>query len=215
MKELSNTILAVVFVCCNGLTNATIITIEPIATGYAVDYDYDGTFDRFYGTPRDDDVRVGRLSWGEARGHVEFRITGIPSTIREYESGNTNDKVFKTLYLDKIYLRRYWYSGSNTESKTSLYGYVGDGRSYGNEEYKVDNLIEENIGRYGLVDVTDFVVGLKNNNHTYAGFVLQEKQDNVILNYGHFWLEAYYVIPEPTTLSLLALGAVLLKRRKR
>jgi|GEM_PF-3549615 len=106
MKELSNTILAVVFVCCNGLTNATIITIEPIATGYAVDYDYDGTFDRFYGTPRDDDVRVGRLSWGEARGHVEFRITGIPSTIREYESGNTNDKVFKTLYLDKIYLRR-------------------------------------------------------------------------------------------------------------
>lgn len=92
---------------------------------------------------------------------------------------------------------------------------MGDGRSYGNEEYKVDNLIEENIGRYGLVDVTDFVVGLKNNNHTYAGFVLQEKQDNVILNYGHFWLEAYYVIPETTTLSLLALGAVLLKRRKR
>jgi len=202
-------VLMLTIICCNGLTNAGLkLTIEPIATGYAVDNDYDGTFDSFYGTPRDDDddVRVGLLSWGEARGYIEFKVNNIPDSLIEENTCNI-------LHLDKIYLRRWWYSGSNLESKTSVYGYAGDGRADSFDVYKTNSLIKANVGKYELIDVTDFVTNLMNNNKIYTGFVLAEKRNGIILNYGAFYLNAIY-IPEPCTMVLIVSGLMLIRLHK-
>jgi len=210
---------------------------EPSATGYAVDHNcngcvsvnyphtYDGTFDRYYGTnpqrvfggPRiweDEDVRVGLPFWGEARGVVEFSLYGVPDEIYVYEpwQDTDNDEPAYTLYLDKIYLRRYWFSG-NENSNTSIYGYVGDGYMGRSDIYETDLLIASNVGSYGRIDVTDFVKNLKDDN-SYAGFLLKETRNGSLLNYSSFYLDATY-IPEPCTISLMAVGALPLMRRRK
>ncbi len=68
-----------------------------------VDNDYDGTFDSFYGMPRDDDVRVGRLSWGEARGHIEFKVNNIIMN-RVFVSRCENTRVLSTSQIIKAKL---------------------------------------------------------------------------------------------------------------
>lgn len=226
-------VLILTVICCNESTNATIITIEPSATGYALDYNYenytyDGTFDRYYGNnPKsiisegkriwdDDDVRVGLPDWGEARGIVEFRLSGVPYEIYVYEqepTRNNPNPPYYILTLDRIFLRRHWFSGSIIDTKTTIYGYNADGYMAPSDIQKMDYLVAENIGRNGSIDVTNFIKDLKDGNNYYAGFTLKETRYGALLNYGSFYLDAYY-IPEPTTLSLLALGAVLLKKRK-
>lgn len=202
--------LILIVMCCVSVSQSALTAFEPLvyrtssyAVGYAIDYNFDGTFDRWYGTPRDEDVRVGLPSWGEARGQVEFRVSNIPLTKKDYRDVDGDDNFAPTLYLDKIYLKKYWFSASNQDADMSLYGYVGDGRAYGDDVYKLDNLLLENISRYyGSIDVTDFVRPLMGGSLSFAGFVLKETKQGSLVNYGSFYLDATY-IPEPMTLFLL------------
>ena len=199
----------ILIVCCNGITEAGLSsTIYPSAKGYAIDnYREDGTFDRFFPY---EDVRVGLPSWGEARGYVEFRIDSIKDVIF---STSDEDGTITEYKLDQIYLRRWWYSGSTANSNTSLYGYTGNGLANNSDVYNTDMLIKTGVGSYGSINVTDFVINLRNNNEIYAGFVLKEEKNGILLNYGAFFLDAKYtVVPEPTTLLLFAVGAICLER---
>lgn len=216
--------------CYVGVANASSTTHHangvsktPTATGYAIDYDYDGTFDRFYGSPRDDDVSIGLLSWGETRGYAEFSIGTIRDTITRYdipdwweEGDEFNDEWMTILHLDRIYLNTLWYSGSSTESAMSIYGYEGDGigiLSHG--IYQTNLLIASGIGDYESVDVTDFVISLMHDDADYAGFTMVETRDGVIKNYYSEGFELDFIyIPEPMTILILAIGIVYMRNMK-
>ncbi len=210
MNKISSIIILIIFIYCNIIygsieftDDGAIMSIELKTAGYAVDEDFDGIFDKRYFSNDRLQVRVGNLSWGESRGYIEFNLSQITDELRYEPNPNT------MLTLDKIYLYRYWYSGTGTNPNTNLYGYIGNGKIDSTDVYETDFLITTIIKPYGSIDVTDFIISLKEQ-EKYAGFVLKENKLNLIYNYGNFRLNAIYV-PEPTTFIILLMGIISLK----
>ncbi len=187
-----------------GETNAnTVVTTNPVVIGLAIDTGFDGNFERLDNTLGDYYTTVGRvmppsINQSERRAILEFDISVIPDNAT----------------IENATLNLHWFSGSNTTPSTNLYGFPGNGILNASDVMRTTNLLASGLEDLHNVNVTSFVQNLVDNSYPYAGFLGVETKDGANRNYGYYLDLNINYVPEPATLLLFGLGAVIIRRRR-
>jgi len=202
-------LVAVAALAAAGSAKAAVgISLSPVDDAFATDQPNDGVFDLLF--PSSPANIVGGSPNAEYRSALEFQLTSIPLN--------------SIINSATITLREVAASGSGGSVGVNVHAYVGNGVVELSDMYVNHQVAGPVIVNLGVppppiqFDVTNAINGFYTSGATFAGFMLRGPPNDFALQLGSNDNPnvgsrptlgiVYTVVPEPSTLMLLALGAV-------